>query len=164
MSRTTRRARAESFAGVLRYWGPLAVWLFALFYYSTDVGSARHTSRLLRPLVELLLPGAADVAVVALNAAARKTVHVVTYGALALLAYRALRRGRPERWSGVWAAQAFFVTTMYAMLDEYLQLYYGGRSGSMWDVVTDMLGGLLALTMMKKINHEGTRGNTKSTS
>lgn len=146
--RASNGRRADSFLEVLKYWGPLAVWLIALFAYSSDAASARQSGRMLAAIVRAIYADASEPLIVFLNAAARKSVHVVTYAALALLAYRALRRGRPDRWLTVWAFQALFITTMYALLDELLQVFTSGRTGTISDVITDVLGASAALLVL----------------
>ena len=137
--------RSYSFLGVLKYWGPLAVWFAALLIYSGNAGSAGQSGRLIRPVVLFFFPDASEAFLMFVNVAARKCVHVVTYGALALLAYRAVRSGREDRWVPLWAVRALAITVFYAVVDEVLQTFSGQRSGSIWDVLTDTCGGITAL-------------------
>ena len=44
----------------LRYWLPVLLWASVIFGMSTGAGSARHTSRILRPLLRWLNPDVTD--------------------------------------------------------------------------------------------------------
>ena len=77
----------------------------------------------------------------------RKSGHFVTYGFLAFLFYRALRAGRQPRWSRVWLLGAGAAAAAYGLLDEFLQTFVPGRSGSLRDWGVDCAGIALALAL-----------------
>jgi VanZ family protein len=131
--------------GLLKYWSPLAVWLAAIFFFSTDAMSAGHTSRIVEPLVRWLHPHASYATVEAVHVAVRKLGHIAEYGLLALLAYRAIRWGRDARWRWSWAVLAWTVAVAYAFTDEFHQLFVGTRSGTIGDVYVDAVGAACAL-------------------
>ena len=78
----------------------------------------------------------------------RKLGHFTEYLILSVLLYRALRGGR--RWSLQAAATAVVVAGLYAVLDEFHQLFVPGRTAAASDCLIDVSGaaagqGLLAV-------------------
>jgi VanZ family protein len=134
--------------GALWYWAPLAVWLGAIFFFSTDALSSAHTSRFVEPLIRRLLPGASEGAVYAIHVAVRKCGHLTEYALLALLAFRGARGGRPEGFRPGWAATAFAVAAVYALVDEYHQTFVSSRTGNLGDAAIDMTGAAAALLFL----------------
>ena len=67
----------------------------------------------------------------------RKLAHMVEYGVLALLWWRALRTRSP--------APAAVVAVAYAITDEFHQSFVAGRHGSPVDVLIDSAGVALAI-------------------
>lgn len=111
--------------------------------------SASRTSRFIEPLVRWLWPEASEVTLAVAHVAVRKLGHVLAYAVVGLLAYRAVRAGRPSpfRWS--WVAAALAVGAALAVTDELRQSFVASRSGTLGDVVIDIVGcgsALLALT------------------
>ena len=133
---------------LLRYWGPLAVWLAAIFYFSTDAMSAPRTSRFVEPLILWLLPDATPETVYALHVVVRKCGHLAEYALLGLLAFRAVRSGAAERFRATWAVWAFSIAVGYAVVDELHQSFVSSRSGNLGDVVVDAAGAALALAAL----------------
>lgn len=152
VARDTRR-------GALWYWAPLAVWLGAIFYFSTDAMSATHTGGFFEPLIRRLLPGASDATVEGLHVAVRKSAHVTEYALLALIALRAVRSGRAERFRASWALAAWAIAAGYALLDEYHQTFVSSRTGNLHDAVIDMTGAAAALVFLAKWRE--TRANSR---
>ena len=142
-----RRDRREVW-GVLVYWGPLAVWMVLLVFFSTDAMSSEHTSRFIGPLLRWLLPDLSPGALYGVHVAFRKSAHVTGYGLLALLAFRAMRSGRRHAWNTRWAIQAFLLAGCYAAIDEYLQSFASSRTGTGHDVLIDMVGAAAALVFL----------------
>lgn len=74
--------------------------------------------------------------------------HVVVYGVLAVLLYRALRSGTPaddrERLALVLTA-AFAVTVLYGVTDELHQAFVRNRTASEADLAVDAIGALVGL-------------------
>lgn len=78
-----------------------------------------------------------------LNTAVRKAVHVITYGVLSLLVFRALRDGE-RGWRLSWVMLAIAITIGVASVDEYRQTFYASRTGTIVDLLYDTAGALLA--------------------
>ena len=140
--------RAKSFA---QYWLPVLLGMGLIFYGSTDLLSARHTSRFIRPLVLWLMPSASEATLQRIHGAIRKTGHVFEYAVLAALAWRARRKPAAApalgwRWPD--AAFAWGWAVVFAATDEFHQSFVSTRTGSPIDVLWDSLGATLALGLL----------------
>ena len=146
--------------GALWYWAPLAVWLAAIFVFSTDVMSAAHTSRFVEPIIRRLLPSASYETVYAVHVAVRKCGHLTEYALLGLLAFRAVRFGRSEPFRARWAAAALAIAASYALVDEYHQTFVSSRTGNLGDAAIDVVGAgaaLVALAWARRRANSGVR-------
>jgi VanZ family protein len=75
----------------------------------------------------------------------KKGGHMIGYALLALSFWYALEWKGDRRWL------AWLLALLYAMTDEFHQMYVPGRNSSIWDVVIfDNLGGLIALWLAGK--------------
>ena len=97
---------------------------------SNDQFSAAHTGGWLREL----FPSMPE----SVNIAFRKLMHLTGYGILGCLAYRASRT----------IPIAFAVVLLVACTDEWHQSLYASRGASPWDVLLDVVGGAIAVTIM----------------
>lgn len=86
----------------------------------------------------------------------RKTLHVVAYGLLGALDFRAVR-GAQRGWLLRWSAIAVLLATTVASLDEWHQSYVPGRTATPRDVVIDMAGAMLAQFLFKRSASEPVR-------
>lgn len=130
---------------IWKAWLPTIFWLVAIAFESTSVLSAANTGKILYPVFHFLF-GMDLVHFLTWHFVLRKSGHVVGYGVLSLLLYRAWRatipvRGDP-RWSIVWSMIAFCMTGLVASLDEWHQTFLPSRSGSIHDVLLDSTAGL----------------------
>ena len=71
-------ARARRW-GLLKYWGPLLLWLVAIVSFSGDAMSAGRTSRFVEPAIRWLLPDASPETVYVLHVLVRKCAHLAEY-------------------------------------------------------------------------------------
>src|SRR5262249_54976340 len=114
---------------------------------STNLLSSQHTSQLLYPLFHFLF-GINLEQFGPWHFVIRKTGHVLGYGILSILLFRAWRAtvlipAHPP-WSMVWASISFFMTAMVASLDEWHQSFIPSRTGNFHDVLLDSTAALLA--------------------
>jgi VanZ family protein len=72
----------------------------------------------------------------------RKAAHMLEYGALWFLWWRALGYGSP--------LPAIAITLLWAASDEYHQSFVEGRHGSPWDVAIDAVGVGLAVLVARR--------------
>ncbi len=73
----------------------------------------------------------------------RKTLHVLAYGLLGALDFRAVR-GPRMGWRLGWSIAAVALAAAVASLDEYHQSFFASRTGMPSDVVIDTCGAILA--------------------
>ena len=126
------------------YWLPPVAWMAVVLGLSSEAASAEQTSRFLLPFLRWLLPGAAPEQIAALHGLTRIAGHVVEYAILALLWFRAFRRGRglgPR--ASAWLALA--PSLAWAVVDEWHQSGLRARTGSALDVALDAAGAVGAL-------------------
>jgi VanZ family protein len=112
---------------------------------ASDSGSAEQTGRLLRPVFQLLFPGASALQIDALHGATRKLAHVVEYAILAGLWFRAFARSGRAAWPAAW--RAWLIAVAWAAIDETSQAMAASRTGSPLDVALDASGALAAASV-----------------
>ena len=82
----------------------------------------------------------------------RKSGHVVGYGTLSILLFRAWRATLPApnhlRWTMRWANIAILGTALVASLDEWHQSFIPSRTGRWQDVVLDTCAGIAAQVLL----------------
>jgi VanZ family protein len=132
-------------------WIPALVWLGVIAVESTSLLSSEHTSRFLYPVLHFLF-NLDPLRFFVWHFYLRKTGHVLGYGILSVLLFRAWRvtltaAGNP-RWSMVWARTAWFMTALVASLDEWHQTFIPSRTGSIRDVALDSVAGLAGQVLL----------------
>lgn len=132
----------------LRYWLPVLAWAALIALLSTGEFNANLTLRVLRAVATLLVPDVSAATLLQINAVVRKLAHVTEYFILALLVWRALRRGAVDAWRWRWGLGTLGVGVLWAAADETHQLFARGRRGSLGDIGYDTLGVLLALLLV----------------
>ena len=122
---------------MLRRWLPVAVWSAVLFVTSGDLFSAGHTGAAFRTIFGVELP-------FSLHVALRKLTHVLGYGILGALAYRAARIDfrRP-------LTASFAIVLFVAVVSEWFQSRFPSRTGTVWDVLLDVVGAALAILFLR---------------
>jgi VanZ family protein len=82
----------------------------------------------------------------------RKTGHVLGYGILSVLLFRAWKATFPAAGSGMWSWRwtylAFFGTAVVASLDEWHQTYLPSRTGTYKDVILDSTAAIAAQILL----------------
>jgi VanZ family protein len=140
----------------LRAWFPALIWLGIIAVESTSTFSAQNTSRFLYPILHFLF-SLDPVRFVSWHFYLRKSGHVIGYGILSVLLFRAWRAsvrvsGNPQ-WAWSWSIDAILMTTLVASLDEWHQSFLPSRTGTVHDVVLDsaavVLAQLLVLAWIK---------------
>lgn len=128
MAGKARAVRRRSPGTLLRAWLPALLWMGLIFYLSSRPDLPCHPDE------------RADFVL-------KKAAHVVEYGILALLLWRALantsQTDSPARW-------VFLLSLLYAISDEVHQLFVPGRNGTPLDVLFDALGAALALLLLRR--------------
>lgn len=134
---------------VLKAWIAAVLWLIVIAIESTAWLSSEHTSRILYPIFHFLF-GIDRESFEPWNHVLRKAGHVVGYGFLSFLLFRAWREtlprltqlGRNLRWTFRWSAIAVLGTMLVASLDEWHQTFLPSRTGRWQDVVLDTCAGI----------------------
>jgi len=122
---------------LLRYWLPPVLWMGLIFIVSAQPTLPRHPDDLFDTIL-------------------KKAAHMMEYGTLAFLLWRALSRGRGTLlWSPL--VTAFLVSVLYAVSDEYHQTFVPGRNGTPVDVGIDAVGALVALLVLGGLGKKGRR-------
>lgn len=117
----------------LKAWLPVIVWVALILTAANDTLSADTTADWLELLLGRRPP--------AVNFTLRKTAHVVEYAILALLAWRARRT----------LVIPLLIVLATAIADETLQAFTQMRTGSPFDVLLDLCGGILALLVIPAV-------------
>ena len=128
----------------LYYWLPPVLWGLAVLGLAGDLGSGKNTLGILKWLCSWFVdPEPAQLKLI--NFYVRKTGHVLAYGLMYFLWFRAFREHADYglRRACLWAL-GFCLG--FALLDEGNQRFYASRGASAYDVILDMSGaGLAAL-------------------
>jgi VanZ family protein len=118
-------------------------WSAVLLALSGQAGSGSLTSQILG----WLLP-ASSPAFDAGHFALRKSLHVLAYGLLGFLNFRAVR-GPRSGWNLRWSLIAVTLAVFIASLDEWHQTFVPGRTGVVSDVAIDCMGATLAQVLVR---------------
>jgi len=135
----------------LQYWLPILAWAALIFSASTDLGSVKHTSRIIGPILKWAFPDITDERIQQIQLGVRKTGHGMEYAILAGLIWRARNRttgGILKRWPQAIGWQAWMAATAYAASDEYHQSFYPSREASVRDVMIDSTGAAVGLGLI----------------
>lgn len=126
-------------------WLWVALWAAVIWQFGTDAYSLRRTSNFMQWVIEGLVGPIDPATRYKLYLLFRKSAHFIEYAILAVLSFRAalLSAARARIVTSCWIA-IFFVATI-AAADELRQSYSTARTGSPYDVLIDVAGGLVAL-------------------
>ncbi|MGA7895981.1 MAG: VanZ family protein [Candidatus Sulfotelmatobacter sp.] len=131
----------------MKAWIAAILWLIVIVIESSALLSASNTSRILYPLLHFLF-GVDWVRFEYWHFYIRKGGHVVGYGILSILAFRAWRETFPAQgnplWTVRWAGIAVLMTAFVASLDEWHQSFIPSRTGTPRDVALDTCAGIAA--------------------
>ncbi len=130
-------------------YAPLILWAVLILILGSSAGSTAETSRFIKPLIEFFFPDAHPDTFLLVHAFLRKTAHFVEYailGALAARVFSVFGTGwRRTHWIGLSEAVVLGV----ASLDELNQSFLSTRTGSGWDVLLDLAGGIFGILLFK---------------
>ena len=132
---------------LLRRWVPVAAWAAFIFLFSTSAFCADCTGSFLVPVLAWCFPGRSPEEIRLLHDAVRKLAHFTEYAILAILWFRALRRGGWRLAAAQW--MTFGAVTVYACSDEFHQSFVPNRTAAGMDVLIDMVGGATALLVLR---------------
>ena len=100
-----------------------------------------ETSRIVRPLLEFLFPNASEQTLSSYHRILRKSAHLIEYSVLGFFSARAFWTSGKRILNGNWCIAAVLLVLTVAILDELNQSYISSRTGSVNDVILDIIGG-----------------------
>ncbi|MDQ3087877.1 MAG: VanZ family protein, partial [Acidobacteriota bacterium] len=129
---------------IIRY-APLLLWIAVILLASTMQGSMSNTSRFIRPLLIFLFPSAPEETLIIYHGYIRKFAHFAEYATLAFFASRAFRSSSIGIVRKYWFVFALGLVALIALIDEYNQSFNPARTGSIYDFLLDVSGGIFML-------------------
>ena len=129
-------------------WLPVIVWGMLMFVGSTDLLSGEQTSRLITPFLRWLDPHMSYRTIETVHILIRKVGHIIEYAVLAVLLWRAFRRGTP--WQVNLSILFMIVSvacSLFAISDEWHQSFVPSRTPSAHDVLIDLAGALIGIAI-----------------
>ncbi|HEU4508542.1 MAG TPA: VanZ family protein [Pyrinomonadaceae bacterium] len=136
-------------ARLLSRYVPLLAWLALISYASSGSFSASNTSRFIGPFVLWLFPNTTPETLLMIHMIVRKLAHFTEYAILGFLAARAFRTSPRPAIRDRWFLISATIVVTYALIDEYHQSFVPSRTGSIYDSLIDMAGGLTALLVIR---------------
>jgi len=124
------------------YWAPPLIWGLTVLAMSGNMGSGANTRYVLQWLLSwfvALKPAQLKL----INFYVRKTGHLLAYGFMYFLWFRALRQ-HADYGPGPAFLRALGFCLIFASMDEGRQWFYSARESSILDVILDMSGAGLA--------------------
>jgi VanZ family protein len=135
---------------LLFYWLPPVAWAIVILSSSTEHFSSSHTAGWLEMFAGFLKYSFSPATLTALNLLVRKSAHLIHYGILGALSFRAVRGDRPG-WRMRWALQAIAIAAFVASIDEIHQTFVPSRTGTWHDVVIDTAGAAGAQILIRAV-------------
>ncbi len=129
-------------------YAPLILWIGVILFASTSVGAMSNTSRIIRPLLHLLFPSASEETLIVYHGFVRKFAHLTEYSILAFWASRAFWNSSTLLLQKYWYAFSFLIVVTAASIDEYNQSYDVLRTGTIYDIFLDALGGAVMIGIL----------------
>ena len=134
----------------LTHYLPLIAWLGFISFASSGSFSAGNTSRIIGPLILWLFPNTSLETLALVHFTTRKIAHFTEYAILGFLAARAFRTSPRPAMRNRWFLISATLIVVYALVDEFHQSFVPSRTGSVFDSLIDMAGGLTALLIIRK--------------
>jgi VanZ family protein len=125
-------------------WCLVAIWAVVIWTLGGDEFSSASTSPTLLEWLRWLFEDLAPATKYRVLMGLRKSAHFVEYAILALLAFRAAMLSATRNQLATAALVALFMVATLATADEARQAFTPSRSGSPYDVLIDISGGLVA--------------------
>lgn len=132
---------------VILAWALAIAWALFIWGLGANDFSFTSTSRFLAPLVTWLAPNLDEASRDLILIGIRKLSHIGEYGIFALLAGRAICLAFDPRMR-VTCVLTLAVVGALAGADETRQSYSAMRTGSVYDVALDILGGAIAIAAL----------------
>lgn len=144
---------------MIRY-APLLLWIGLIFFLSSSQGSMTRTSIIIGPLLRFLFPEAPEEIIAIYHGYVRKLAHLTVYAVLAFWSWRAFYRSNARILRNYWFPASLLLVAAVASIDEYNQSFLDSRTGSPFDVLIDLTGGLAMLSIILLINNRRNRAQS----
>jgi VanZ family protein len=131
-------------------WLLTLVWAAQIYHFSTARYSSETSWSVLEQLRQALHMTVSSSTVSALNTVVRKLAHLMEYCVLTLLLYRSLTREEPLRWRPNLAFLSIGIAGLYALGDEFHQLFVPGRGAAALDWGIDLVGATFAMLVVHR--------------
>jgi len=128
-------------------YAPLFLWICVIFAASSKMGAMSNTSLIIRPILNWLFPNTPDEIITLYHSYIRKLAHFTEYAVLAFWALRAFSGSAIFFLKRHHYSFAFVLVLLTASIDEYYQSFNPVRTGSIYDVFIDCLGGLVIIAL-----------------
>ena len=148
--RSSRSSPERPLSNTISRYLPLLFWMGFISFASSGSFSAGNTSRIVGPLVLWLFPNTSPETLLVIHMVTRKTAHFAEYSVLGFLAARAFRGSPRPGLQNRWFLAGVALVVVYALIDEYHQSFVPSRTGTVYDSLIDMVGGLTALIIVKR--------------
>jgi VanZ family protein len=126
-------------------WAPVIFWAGIIFFFSTDQFSSSETSSFLEPLVSAILSGVTPEQFEPIHFVIRKFAHWFEYFVFSLLLIRALSATLRSKLELRRAVSILAVVLLYALSDEFHQVFVPSRTASLADVGIDWFAGICGI-------------------
>jgi VanZ family protein len=129
----------------LLWWATCIAWAALIFYLSTQTFGPNLSRPLLAWVLDVLQLRVSRGTFGYLHALVRGSAHLTEYAIFALLLYGLPVEKHREHWRPRWAMFCVLVAAVYALTDEFHQLFVPGRHASLLDCGLDAVGAALAM-------------------
>ena len=141
-----KKRRNINLKGIIR-WGLVFTWMLVIFILSAQLSSESDSlssgiTRFILNIINSLLPRI-EIEFSAFSHFVRKSAHFIAYLILGILSMYAIDEEKNSKFT--WFSKALLICILYAMSDEFHQLYVPGRSGEIKDVLLDSTGSLVGI-------------------
>lgn len=126
-------------------WILVIVWAGVIWMLGGDDFSFQETSETLSPWLKWLIGDLDHQTRIKIFVAVRKSAHFFEYAILAILTFRAALMAAPKNQWVTAAWVALFLVATLASADEARQAFLPSRTGSPYDVLIDLTGGVIAI-------------------
>lgn len=147
LNRYIQRVKIKERQRIFRY-APVILWAGVVLFLATSAGAASETSRFIGPLINLIYPQADPATRAMIHATVRKCAHFTEYAVFAVIVSRALLTSSRSYLKSNWHVGAVLCVAVLATIDETSQAFNSNRTGSIYDIMIDVFGGVAAVTLV----------------
>ncbi len=103
----------------IRYWIPVILCMWFIFWMSTDTFSSQNTASVIEPVLHFLAPQIPPQRIDLIHAFIRDVGHIAEYFIPSHLLLLAFRGGSTEPWKWRWYLFAVIAVVLWAVSDEW---------------------------------------------